>query len=44
MIAASLHTDVNDPCSITRLRMNVSMPKANVVLEDEDDIEISVIE
>jgi DNA-directed RNA polymerase II subunit RPB1 len=42
-INAAVHTDVNDPCSVTRLRMNVAMPKANVVLEDEDDIEISVI-
>jgi DNA-directed RNA polymerase II subunit RPB1 len=44
MIDASLRSNVNDPCSITRLRMNVAMPKATTVLDDEDDIEISVLE
>ena len=42
-IQNALTTDVNDPCSSTHLRMNLVMPKANIDLEDEEEVELNVI-
>ena len=41
-IDAELHEDQNDICSTTRLRMNVTMPKKGIIME-EPDIEISIM-
>jgi DNA-directed RNA polymerase beta' subunit len=41
-IDAELHEDQNDVCSTTRLRMNVTMPKKGIIME-EPDIEISIM-
>jgi DNA-directed RNA polymerase II subunit RPB1 len=42
-IEARLEQDPNDICSTNRLKMNITMPKAKTLLEDEPDIEIAVI-
>jgi len=42
-VDAVLHADESDPCAITRLRMNVMMPKALVLLE-EPDVGITVLD
>lgn len=42
-IDAALYEDANDPCSSTRLRMNIIMP-ASAILVDEPDVELTTIE
>jgi DNA-directed RNA polymerase II subunit RPB1 len=42
-IDEALHEDETDPCSTTRLRMNVMMPKASVLLE-EPDVDFTVLD
>jgi hypothetical protein len=42
-IEARLEQDPNDICSTNRLKMNITLPTAKVLLEDEPDIEIAVI-
>jgi DNA-directed RNA polymerase II subunit RPB1 len=42
-VDAVLHESEADPCSTTRLRMNVMMPKASVLLE-EPDVDITVLD
>ena len=41
-IDAELHEDQNDICSTARLRMNVTMPKKGVIME-EPDIEVTIM-
>jgi len=43
-IDGQLYQDPNDMCSANRLRMNISMPKAKAVIEDEPDIEMMVLD
>jgi DNA-directed RNA polymerase beta' subunit len=38
-VNAELEYDPNDICSVTRLKMNMAMPKSNVNIE-EDDVEL----
>jgi DNA-directed RNA polymerase II subunit RPB1 len=42
-IDAELAYNPNDICSVTRLKMNMTLPNSNVVL-DEDDVELVTIE
>jgi DNA-directed RNA polymerase II subunit RPB1 len=42
-VAASLEQDPNDMCSSNRLKMNITLPKAKTLIEEEPDIEIAVI-
>ena len=42
-IEAALYEDANDPCSDTRLRMNITMP-TEAVLVEEPDVELVTIE
>jgi DNA-directed RNA polymerase II subunit RPB1 len=37
-------TDENDMCAPANLRMNITMPKATAILEDEPDVELMVLE
>jgi hypothetical protein len=36
--------DPNDICSANRLRLNINLPKSKTLLEDEPDIEITMLE
>ena len=42
-INTELEYDPNDICSTTRLKMNMAMPKSNVMI-DEDDVELVEIQ
>uniref|UniRef100_A0A6C0DQY4 DNA-directed RNA polymerase n=1 Tax=viral metagenome TaxID=1070528 RepID=A0A6C0DQY4_9ZZZZ len=35
-----LYSNPDDPCSASRLRVNIALPKANQYLEEEEDIEL----
>jgi DNA-directed RNA polymerase beta' subunit len=43
-VDAELVQDPDDMCSTNRLRMNINLPKAKALMEDEPDIEIAVLE
>jgi DNA-directed RNA polymerase II subunit RPB1 len=43
-VDAELTQDPDDMCSTNRLRMNINLPKAKALIEDEPDIEIAVLE
>ena len=43
-VDAELTQDPDDMCSTSRLRMNINLPKAKALIEDEPDIEIAVLE
>jgi len=43
-VDAELFQDVDDICSTNRLRLNIALPKATTLIEDEPDVEIAVLE
>ena len=43
-VDAELFHDKDDMCSPSRLRMNMTLPKASTVYEDEEDVDVVVLE
>ena len=43
-VESELHENTADLCSPARLRMNMTLPKASTVNEDEDDVEMVVLD
>lgn len=43
-VEEDLYQDPNDICSSNRLRLNITLPKAKAIIEDEPDVEIAVLE
>ena len=43
-IEAQLTTDPADICSANRLRLNINLPKAKTLIEDEPDVDIMVLD
>jgi DNA-directed RNA polymerase II subunit RPB1 len=44
LIYQEMYEDPNDKCSLTRLKMNMVLPNADVDNADEEEIEINIIE
>jgi hypothetical protein len=42
-IDSELLHDTEDPCSSSRLRMNIALPKATTFLQEEEDVELVAI-
>jgi DNA-directed RNA polymerase beta' subunit len=43
-VESELHENTTDLCSPARLRMNMTLPKASTINEDEEDVEMVVLE
>ena len=43
-LEAQLNTDPDDICAANRLRLNINLPKAKALIEDEPDVDIMVLD